>query len=568
MQNERRLRFNPILHEGPVKLILLTATIWALAGAAPASGTPVVLVDTDRNGTVNDADAEGRASWNAARGAIFMANNDSDDGTREPDWNDAVLNGPEDAKDLAPIVVRRIEGLGPGDTVTVSIGESATAHVRLFLQSADGNWTALASGATLPVDRLGQGDLKLGLEGKTFRSPAWDGVATVTVALKKSGGAESADSAALRVAPWIMLPNAAKGDVLYVRSYPGRNETLISQLQQIAPVASAELMVVGSEAETGYRYNDIWMQDMMEIGYTEWPGGWMNVVLKSNRNKSIDSFPKDKLLGPGYGWFQWSQYRPAFAAGNSGKEWLDWYGNLEVTPPLPGYPMGRVYYGKDGSDSLNPEIVAMIAAQEVQGPPVALDVGWLVIKHVDEMICFLPVENEKGFRLMVPDTRLMVDLLTQWQAEGRGALPLLEPYRTATVSTFANNAGLLQHNRNLQQQRIEPMIQAVSAEFGLVEQDLVRVPFLMGTDGETIVPNMVNALVLNGHLIMADPFGPKVGGKDLIQEAVRETLKDLGLQLHFVDDRQYHKWSGNVHCATNVKRSPLKPKWWEVVQPD
>jgi protein-arginine deiminase len=66
------------------------------------------------------------------------------------------------------------------------------------------------------------------------------------------------------------------------------------------------------------------------------------------------------------------------------------------------------------------------------------------------------------------------------------------------------------------------------------------------------MPNMVNSVYMNGHILMADPRGPLDAGKDLIQGYVRGLLNKEGVEVHFVDDLAYHNRGGNVHCATNV----------------
>ena len=83
-----------------------------------------------------------------------------------------------------------------------------------------------------------------------------------------------------------------------------------------------------------------------------------------------------------------------------------------------------------------------------------------------------------------------------------------------------------------------------------------------------MVPNMVNSVVLNGHMFITDPHGPEVEGGDLIQEYVRNLLAELPLEVHFLDDRAYHSSGGNTHCATNVRREGIREPWWTLMTPD
>ena len=90
------------------------------------------------------------------------------------------------------------------------------------------------------------------------------------------------------------------------------------------------------------------------------------ILPQANRNKSIDEFSKDSLLGKNFGWMNIGEYRPAFARGHDGIGWLDWFRNLEVSPSLPQHPHGRVYFGEHKvGEQLDPKIIAMIDAQQL-----------------------------------------------------------------------------------------------------------------------------------------------------------------------------------------------------------
>jgi hypothetical protein len=58
---------------------------------------------------------------------------------------------------------------------------------------------------------------------------------------------------------------------------------------------------------------------------------------------------------------------------------------------------------------------------------------------------------------------------------------------------------------------------------------------------------------------------------DVFEAYLHKTLTPLGFTLHFIDDwDRYHVNSGEVHCATNVKRAPHDPgadlQWWNVYE--
>jgi protein-arginine deiminase len=78
-------------------------------------------------------------------------------------------------------------------------------------------------------------------------------------------------------------------------------------------------------------------------------------------------------------------------------------------------------------------------------------------------------------------------------------------------------------------------------------------------------PGTVNLLHFDGHVLIADPFGPNVGGVDVFKQDLDTRLSATGLVTHYVDDwNTYHRNNGEVHCATNVLRVvPHQHPWWE-----
>ncbi len=523
-----------------------------------------MAADTDRDGQVDfERDSLGADTWTYERGAVFLNNCDSDQNTGKPDWADTLVNGEKDLKDLALIKVKRIKNLPLDSRVSISADEISEGRVWLFLKNPDGNLESidLEENGNIDPGQLRSGDIELRIEANSFADAVWNGETQVKITLELPDGAIKEDTTRLKVAPFILLSNLQRGKTLYVRAFPGRNDAFIQQLKKIVPKAEAELFIV-PEGEP-YRPQDIWLQDAMEIGYTEMPGQGMNVVLQANRERSLDNFPLKGLIGPDYGWIRVGSYREAYARGRGGNGWLDWYGNLEVTPPLHEFPHGRICYGfnPDGPQeaSLNPEIVAMLEAQKLQAPFIRLDTGWLMIKHVDEMISFLPPKNPKRpFSVMVVSPEATIALLEKWQDEGYGEAPVLRRFHPGTtVASLLGSQKLLQHNIYLQRDRIEPNIASLKSELDLSEEDFIRIPALFSLDGSSLFPNMVNSAVLNDYLLIADPDGPFIDGVDLLQKEVKRLLSGVPLRPVFLDDTPYHKWGGNVHCGTNIRRVGL-----------
>lgn len=530
-----------------------------------------MAADTNRDGKVDlETDSIGADSWTIQRGADFLNNCDSDQNTGMPDYADVVVNGAEDLNDLAMIKVSRIKKLPEDSRVSISVDDVSKKRVHLFIKNMDGNYEYidLEKAGNIKADRLKKNDLELRIEANSFADAEWSGLTQVKLTLDSGADEMMEKFIYLKAAPFLLLSNIQKGKTLYVRSFPGSNDTFIQQLEKLVPEASVELFVI-PEGEPYLPY-EIWMQDAMEIGYTEIPGQRMNVVLQANRDRSLDNFPYNDLLGPGYGWIRVGSYRETFARGRGGNGWLDWYGNLEVSPPFPGYPWGRIIYGYNPEGppeaSLNPEIVAVLEAQKLQAPAIRLDTGWLLIKHVDEMVSFLPAKNpDRPFCVMVVSPEAMVSLLKKWEDEGLGETPVLKRFQPGTtIESLLGDEKIIQHNLRLQQERIEPNIERLKQELDLSEQDLIRIPVLFTEEGSSLFPNMVNSAVLNGYLLIADPDGPVIDGVDALQEEMRKLLTGVPITPFFLDDTPYHKWSGNVHCATNIQREgPSKP-WFEL----
>jgi len=542
------------------KLIMIAGTVLVLSALQSMPPTKLLIVaDTNRDGKVAVADdLEGRNAWTDGRGAVFMFNNDSDLASGRQDCADRAVNGPNDLLDLAPVVIGRFPGAADGSRLLVSVSEAARPFVNVFYKDGQGYIFIEDEGREeIPLRLLKDGDVELRIEANSYAFPGWDGTADITATLEGPEGVVS-DSVRLKVAPFVLLSAVRKAERIYVRDFPGKNERFVQALKDVTSKIGVELRVVGPET---YPPWEIWLQDIMEIGCSRTPTRGQHVVFKSNRGKPLDDMPERAMLGPDYGWFKWSGQIPETSTGRGGDSWLDWYGNLEVTPPLPGKPWGRIFYGynKQTGRSLNPEIAAMLEAQGVQAPLIKIHTGWLLIKHVDEIFNFVPARGGKGFKLLVPDAPTTFRLLDQWAAEGKGGLPMLKDLRpNATVSSLAADRPLRDFNLKLQKEEIEFSINEMKAAAGLTEEDIIRIPALFVPEGKfapALMPNMVNSVHLNGHQLMADPRGPVVNGKDLVQEYVRGLLGKEGIEVHFLDDLVYHNWGGNVHCGTNTAYS-------------
>jgi protein-arginine deiminase len=540
-----------------------------------AQGVVDLDVDADRDGRVEVSSPEddaGEEGWSSSKGAVMLFNCDDDDGDGRLDAADSFVNGGADALDLAPVVLGALPGLPAEWSGWLTIDPSAEDQIRIFRYAGYGSWVRfdpdrdnpLAS--TVLTQRILFGVEALDHAQAAAAQPGlWDGEALLTFELQDGDGvAQGRDSVRLRVAPFVLYSNLAPAERVLVteKTY---TQPFVAQLGTPVAAGGAVLEPIdGIVADPAY---GIWVQDAMELGYSTLPTRLgprsMGSVLRSPRGLALDAWTLDHGLGPDFGYVLEGSKR-------SNVGWIDWFGNLDCTPPLPGWPLGRIYAGYQGAITLHPEVLAFLDAQRVQGPVLQIDTGWLLIGHVDETVCFVPSQVGKPCRMLVPSTVQALRLLQGLASAGKGHLKVFEGKSSeTTVSGLLGASTLVSYNQQLQA-RIDFTIQQMVTGLGLDPQDVIAVPSLFEPHGSTgravaLMPNLVNSLVVGDRLIAADPFGPVDGGLDLFRLALLRAVTPLGLRVDFVDDWfPYHEWSGEVHCGTNAVRTPPATPWWSV----
>ncbi len=529
--------------------------------------------DADRDGTVEAGSAEDDAqeeTWSAAKGAVFLYNNDDDDANGTVDATDAVVNGAPDELDLAPLVLRPLPAVPAGWTGELTVDAAARNYVRLFRNLGGGAFAVfdpathnpllaadLAAGVAFGVEALSYAQTSSGAAGK------WSGEAPFTFVLKDASGSErSRDEVRLRVAPFLLFSNLDPGQTAYVVK-KASTQSFINVLGPAVNAAQTALSVIdGIVLEPSY---DIWEQDAMEFGYAALPapGGprIAPAVLRSPRGYALDAWTVDYWLGPdcGYVYKGWKR---------SGVGWIDWFGNLDCTPPLPGWQLGRIYTGYQGSLTMHPAVLEFLDAQAVQGPVLQINTGWLLIGHVDEEVCFVPANSGSPYRMVMPSTTQALTILQDLQNAGKGGLAVFQGKSSqTTVNGILANTSLVTYNQGLQ-----PVIDAVRVQMktglGIAEADIIDIPALFsnysGGKAVAYMPNMVNSMVLGNHFLSADPFGPVDGGVDKFKEPVIQALGAIGMSIAWLDDWTYHEGLGEVHCGTNATRTPPATPWWTV----
>ncbi len=91
---------------------------------------------------------------------------------------------------------------------------------------------------------------------------------------------------------------------------------------------------------------------------------------------------------------------------------LAYGGNLEVTPPLPNHPLGRIVVG-----TMPAAQTTFLARQQVQGPLIELNTNWLLVGHIDEFMAFASVGPTPAWQVVWSDPLWGMNLLNSVPAE-------------------------------------------------------------------------------------------------------------------------------------------------------
>ncbi|WP_157963758.1 protein-arginine deiminase family protein [Actinocorallia populi] len=600
------------------------------AGASPVGASQagaLLRADTDRDGRLSPADDDRRGNWTDTRGAIMLPNVD-DDASRCPakgrggarltdaalaacnDAADAVVNGAEDAADLAPLEIPAVKGVSSAARATLLPDAPSRNRMRIFI-TRGGRLKALGADGAIRADELRRG-VRLAVEARDFvRDPAvWSGFADLTLTVT-DGGRTRSDTVRLRVAPVLFQHDLLRLDRAVVAS-PEAPVTLEGGNAPAEPTAGAKEyrrdLRRGLDAE-GLRKpfiespagGDQWMGDMFKAGYASMPGpgGREHHIVVNLRSPAVTpDFPaRDRPLR--------DASRPVFTMmrgpGVAGLQQFDakavdrpddnlYYGsasssgNFGTIPPYGEYPTGRILYGGEGRFTPDATFVRMLEAQGHQAP-LAVDTGWLGVGHLDEFLHFVPRRGGKGWAMVVADPGLGMELLKQVADGGgggqrlvRGVAPADTPFPGLTVDQALAKPELVNGTR-IAAAGVERALRQLRDGAGITEQDIIRLPALftrldLPDDYPrkdltiTYLPDVANGISTGtgGYLAPAQ-HGPRQGGQDVFQRATERALDRVGVRVHWIEDWDYaHNVGtsgGDVHCVTNVQRdlSGTEP-WW------
>lgn len=505
--------------------------------------------DTNRDGIVNEADEQRPEQWSLSIGPLVLFNNDDDDRNGLSDWREKGVNGTEDEKDLA-LVHFKVSPDYNGSELLISVDETARPYINLFQKTTTG-WKSVDLSGSTPLEF--NYDIILGVEAKQFAHQNWSGLINLKASARQQGNIIATDTISLGVAPWIMSPNTAPVSEVHI-SDRGDNQTIIQEVKTIVETTDAKVKVTPGAT--------LWMQGTQEIGYVQFPNAEglkdYPVVLKGNRSEETDDYAQS-LMNQNFGWFEMGKPRQLDVL----NQWADWYNNLAVTPALPEYPLGRIYYGTADNVSLNPEIIEFLKAQKIQGEPVGIDTSWLMVRHVDEIINFIPSPSGEPLMLIASPGE-GIKLLKELAKQGYEGAAINRGLSTqTTIRATLNNQLLIQHNQNLQKQKIEPLINQLKKEFNLRTDQIIEIPALFSYSGYAWWPNLINSVYVNGELLVSNPKGPLIDGQDYTQQDFKRRVAVAGINVNFLEDDYYQELQGNIYSATNTTRLGNQQPFWQ-----
>ncbi len=489
---------------------------------------------------------------------IGVANWDDDDGNGDSDWDDKI----EDDNDQVALVFDASEaGDNEGTTLTLEL-DGDVDNIRVWF---DGDRVLDDDEQEFELDDFEEDGAEFGVE---FADTLVEGTLVVTL-------------------------TDSEGDVLNEQTLTLLSAPLIlnHHLQPATEVMSMEVsggggnraFVQGFEDELGDMYSayaansygwDVWLQDEIEFGTMVAPGHTMDFVIDSirtNNGNALDKLPEEHFYGEDFGLGTWGEGRATSQ---------DSFGNLEVSPPVTvdgvEYPFGRIYYGTwNRNGGLVSEMADKLEEQKVQDP-FKLDVTFLCVGHVDEFQTFVPDPTApKGFRWIVNDSDLAREFLEAMDPDTE-----IPQYRNdhgfSTVGEILDEEELWLMNDEIMVDYIEPAIEDMKTELGLDEEDIIRIPGMVeevrGCGGTTValIPGTANMTVVpdedgNTKVFMPDPFlraSTNASAADPFKDEI-ESLIPASLEPIWLDDwDNYHIMLGEVHCGSNVIRTPID-NWWE-----
>ncbi len=557
--------------------------------------------DANRDGEVRfDDDADkSNTQWDRNVGPVFLANID-DDGhrcaaesaddftiARCNDAEDDVVNGDEDARDLARLKTR--PGTQPADASGVLEVATVGARdlVRLFQNTGPGatDFRVVRPGTVFSHDELERG-LDLAIEAKDIVRDAtkWDGYVDLRLTITSPSRGVATDSLRLRVAPVLTYHHLLPAETVWMPDIGTlRHRRMHEDLEAACSAA-------GLGPPRPLDVSDQWTQDYFEPAFMSMPGpgGAQHVMRVNYRSANVfDPARKGRpLREAGKVVFQLRGTDVAAVQQfdlehDPEMDTLNSFGNRETGPPFEkdgvSFPFGRILRGSTRQFYPDRTFTQMVQAQ-LQQPTIDIDTSWLYVGHVDETLSFVKAPTPRGWALLANDPRLAKTMLEDASRAGSGDVPMF-----VGMTWLDRRLGTRPADVTIDEVLADPVIMQASAEAavevdaqleilkretGLQDDEIVRVPFLHALQKSKSVafqPALVNGLYTSDtHFAAPDPHGPVIGGQDIFKTAFAESLGKLGITVDWVEDWDaYHRIFGEVHCGTNATRAIPAARWWE-----
>jgi len=421
-------------------------------------------VDTDRDGNVedNDEDEIGEDEWTSKKGAIYNVNFDGD-GNRlkavknfgevvvpdaiyfnddgKPTHEDYTIENEEDAKDIAPLVIRgiptniltnryvflKVEGEDPEvDIKRIHVYKEIASDENSIWGSMTTNEPAYEPAYTETeiniTEWVSTDDVTFGIEGLSFRNLVtndvikdyqyFDGVIDFTLELRDGthSGANviCSDSVQMKVAPWMMISAAKPSEEVWttdINPPPGTNKFLRT--------SDADAGYFGLDASGYYPEggqltilgNDVsmWVQDGIETGFTQRPGGpptYIIFQLPYSMYGGTKQWHHTELLTTNMGIFQLGQ--DLDESDNGFRDLADHGGNMEILPPDDVNQLGTIEVGY--GDYLSERLMCFLESQQVQNAQFNVDLNYLSMGHLAEIAAFWKDETTNVVIIADPTT--------------------------------------------------------------------------------------------------------------------------------------------------------------------
>lgn len=442
--------------------------------------------------------------WSNDAGAIFLANI-GDTGRRcsklalsVPALSDESLAACNDASDdlqrspehMALLNTVPLANITSDAWATIRIAQEVPRkNVRIFRYELElGGWIFTPNDYKFPAGQLREG-LKLGIDARETRRPgSWDG--RVEVHFNVQNGLEfSQDSVRLRVAPILTFHHLMPVSELLTTN--GNESVTPYQAQFVSDLRN----ILGSQSIKTplWLFNhsdDVWAQDILEPGFTSFPGPsgpiTLEVMIRSSQGSRIAGRQVFEYLR--------KNGRGAVYSTGGTRDEIDSMGNLETIPPYEfkgtAYPAGRIIEGSHLETYPSyPHVYHYMRAQEVQDPLI-LDTDWLAVGHVDEMVQFLPATNTLyGWALYIADPTGGIGILQKAMKDGHGdckaysrpngTIPGFKDVPSLTVAEILTDELVADNERFAE--RLHRVEKTLKEATGIEDKDIHKVPIVFTT---------------------------------------------------------------------------------------